>query len=540
MRKEIIFAVVLTLWTSSTPAKYLQWFVKRQAQEKPKLIKQSIRFDPERMRLPESCPIPLEKIAVILKLDQQNLWVGGKEDFGVALYQADLKRWRYFGPARYMPTGGISQIGLSADGAIWVRSRGGISKLYTRAMTLEEKAKIFLERLRKRHVKHGFIRFLALKKPGQPELGGFLPHQDNDGLWTSLYVMTESFRYAVTRDPLAKKYARESLKALMWLHDITPVPGFIARSIVERGEVERRHYGGEWHLSKDGRWQWKGDTSSDESDGHFAAYAIYYDLVADEKEKLEIARYLRSMMDHIIRNNWYLVDVDGKPTTWGVWNPEVFKKTFWGKTARGLNALQVLMFLNVTYHATGEERYRKAFYDLIQEGYDRYLLRVSVTTHPRFVNHSDSELAAVAYYPFFRLEKDAQVLQKAQKGFQRWCKAELPERSPWFNFLCCIYGQDKKLCDRKSAIETLQDIPMSTLNWHVKNSHRADVKRDVPDRHNKLQLTRVLPISERCFLRWNGNPYRADECGNGNEEGDGVHFLLPYWLGRYHNLVSEE
>lgn len=518
-------------------ASYLQW-VSEQASRLPAGIASSLPYEKGETPLPPQCPVPEEKITVVLSRDDGLTLVGGGKDYGVALYEKG--KWRYFGGRRWLASDEVKRIVAGDQGDIWVETREGISRLFRRRMTLHEKAQVFLQRLRQRHIKHGFVRFLTLDVPGEPEKGGVLHHADNDGLWTSLYIAAEAFRYAVTRDPAAKQNAWESLQAMMWLQDINPIPGFFARSIVERGEPQRLRYGGEWHVSSDGKWEWKGDTSSDEADGHFFAYALYYELVADEAEKAIIRRYVRQMMDHIIEHDWFLVDLDGEPTTWGKWNPKVFRETVWGQTARGLNSLEVLSFLNTALHLTGDPKYLEAKKSLVKEGYDDYIKKVKVTTNPRFVNHSDDELAAVAYQPFFMFEKDEQLLSAASRGFKRWCKAELPEKSPWFNFLCCRYADDRNLCDVAGAVETLQDIPLDTLNWHVKNSHRADVELDpLPDRHGDQQLAHVLPISERCFLRWNGNPYRPDGCGAGNEEGDGVHFLLPYWMGRYFGLIEE-
>jgi hypothetical protein len=47
----------------------------------------------------------------------------------------------------------------------------------------------------------------------------------------------------------------------------------------------------------------------------------------------------------------------------------------------------------------------------------------------------------------------------------------------------------------------------------------------------------VLPYDELPIGRWNGNPYRLDGGDGGRSEGDGVYFLLPYWMGRYHKLI---
>jgi hypothetical protein len=49
----------------------------------------------------------------------------------------------------------------------------------------------------------------------------------------------------------------------------------------------------------------------------------------------------------------------------------------------------------------------------------------------------------------------------------------------------------------------------------------------------------VLPADERYFERWNADPYVADAGGNGTSEGAGVHWMLPYWIARYHGLLAE-
>jgi hypothetical protein len=56
----------------------------------------------------------------------------------------------------------------------------------------------------------------------------------------------------------------------------------------------------------------------------------------------------------------------------------------------------------------------------------------------------------------------------------------------------------------------------------------------------RTQADRVLPASERCLMRWNGNPYRCDGgSADGGTEEDGSAWLLPYWLGRYYGLIAE-
>ena len=63
----------------------------------------------------------------------------------------------------------------------------------------------------------------------------------------------------------------------------------------------------EWHICEDNPdCEWLGETSSDEMTGHYFAYGIYFDLVADKKEKKKIAEVVKTITDHIIENNFYI------------------------------------------------------------------------------------------------------------------------------------------------------------------------------------------------------------------------------------------
>jgi hypothetical protein len=53
---------------------------------------------------------------------------------------------------------------------------------------------------------------------------------DNSGLWTSLVVGAEYFRYGATQLPEAAQSASHFLAGMQRLHDVTGVPGLYARS----------------------------------------------------------------------------------------------------------------------------------------------------------------------------------------------------------------------------------------------------------------------------------------------------------------------
>src|SRR3954465_14249041 len=77
-----------------------------------------------------------------------------------------------------------------------------------------------------------------------------------------------------------------------------------------------------WRKSKDGKWLWKGDASSDEWCGHMMGYYFYYELAADAAEKEIVRKHVARLMDHLIANNYNMMDVDGTHTRWSVWSPD--------------------------------------------------------------------------------------------------------------------------------------------------------------------------------------------------------------------------
>ena len=69
-------------------------------------------------------------------------------------------------------------------------------------------------------------------------------------------------------------------------------------------------------------WYWKGETSSDEIVGHYFAWYVFCELVADDAQKRQVRATCQRVTDHILDHHYYLVDTDGQPTTWGFWGPD--------------------------------------------------------------------------------------------------------------------------------------------------------------------------------------------------------------------------
>jgi hypothetical protein len=72
----------------------------------------------------------------------------------------------------------------------------------------------------------------------------------------------------------------------------------------------------------------------------------------------------------------------------------------------------------------------------------------------------------------------------------------------------------------------------------MKNSHRKDIEF-LPDNFRKQTIKELLPLGELPLFRHNSNIYTLDSEGNGQTLiSAGDVWLLPYWLGRYLNMIS--
>lgn len=484
---------------------------------------------------PEHRLLPWNEITVLAFEPPSFVWIGTRR--GLIRYDEKTDEVKYFAGLRYLPDNHVTGIGFDFRAtmrAVWVETPKGFSRLVFAPMTLEEKAQLFEERIRARHVRHGLTADSRLATPG--DLSTSRPvSTDNDGLWTAIYVAAESFRYAVTKSPEAREYARIGMRALIRLEQITGIPGFPARSFIKIG-LDDQPGDGEWHTTPDGEWRWKGDTSSDEIVGHYFVYPIYYDLVADEEEKKQIRDLVDRITTHILDNNYQLVDLDGKRTLWGWWGPDEIWKD---PDETGLRALHMLSHLRVAYHLTGKERYFTAYRELIDKHRYHLLQRNQKIGVPGHINHSDDELAFLSYYPLLRYETDEKLLEVYRQGLERSWLIERPERNPLWNFIYAA-GTGSKEFDLEASLRTLGEIPLDTISWTVTNSHRFDIVRAAEaDRHARVQSLIALPYAELPIMKWNGNPYRLDGGNGGRSEDEGAYYLLPYWMGRYHRLIAE-
>jgi streptogramin lyase len=498
--------------------------------------------------------LPSISIQCLVQGPDGRIWVG--TDRGVARY--DGQSWSLRHSRRWLLSDDVRDIAFDSQGTAWIATGAGVSAIKRKSMTMAEKADYFLNVCLTRHVREpGLVEKCSLRVPG--DTSTWEPRDDdNDGQYTAMYLAMESFRYAATKDPQAKANAKKAFEALRFLQTVTETPGFVARTVIpgswtkmadpnrkisdrqwaemvvdnpREKRVETR-----WRPSRDGKWLWKGDTSSDEITGHMFGYLFYYDLVADEAERRHVARHILNIVDYIIESGYVLRGMDGRHTKWGVWEPEKLNEDPDWAPERGINSVEILSFLKLAYHVSGDERYQKEYMHLLN-GHDYASnVRRAKTTNPTWRTHIDDELLALAYPCLMMHEDDPKLRRLYRESVDHWYAAVKADCSPFFEY---IYGACiGEVPQPDVSVASLRDASFDLVRWTVDNSHREDIRIVRTPEWEHLQTDRLLPPSERGVIRWDENPWRVVQGDGGHTESDGVWWLLPYWMGRYYGYIQ--
>lgn len=504
----------------------------------------------------------------------------------------DGEDFRYRQGLRWLPNDEVRDIAVASDGSAWIATAGGVSHIRFIDMTLAEKAKYYEDLIDKynRRTEFGYVLEASFDEAGNLNSPHHNHDSDNDGLWTCMYGAGECYAFAATGDPKAKERADLAWKAMRQLMVVTqggsnPAPkGFIARTILPT-DGENPNSGGytiegqkekqkddklwkvidpRWPTSEDGQWYWKTDTSSDELDGHYFFYGLYYDLVADEETKKVVREHVRDLTDHLINNGYQMVDHDGKPVRWARYDPEEMNGSMNWWVERGLNSLSMLSYLCTASHITGDPKYREHMKILMDEhGYHQNLMYPKAHMGAGTGNQSDDEMAFMTFYNLMKYEPDSELRQRYAFAWSHYWRLEEPEMNAFFNFAYIAGCKDVTVKTGfgeypviprsqdwlDESVESLLRFPLDRFNWRHDNSKRTDIiplpswSHLTDERRPRHMGYRpdgnVIPVDEQYFNHYNYGPWNlGGGSGGGNELGSGTVFLLPYYMGLYYGFVK--
>ncbi len=534
--------------------------------------------------------LPVKQFTCITADKRGNIWFGTER----GVVRSDGKAFRYRFSRRWLPDDHVNDLVIDKKGAAWIATNNGVCKIYFDEMNYEQKADYFTNQVESRHNRDGFICQNKLFEQYQKEPYR-LDISDNDGTYTAKYGAAQVFRYAVTGDKRARELALRSFMACKWLTEITHEAGFPARVIIpvdwpdpvndiyndayNKRRLERDPF---WKQilprfvkSKDGKYLWKCDTSSDELAGHYFFYALFYDLAAEtEHEKEMVRKVVKDVTDHLVRNGFLLRDHDGKPTRWADFSPE-FVNSERGWDQRGLNSMMMLSFLNVAHHVTGDPKYKDTAKMLMDEhNYHINAMQAKMFFPPEDVVPWDNNLCLTSMYGLIKYEEDPELLLMYRESLENaWLHISkqknalwnvlyaamtdhfkktvetgiyetgkvFPESGPFASFTARQYSNAD--CRYDDIIESLTLLPLDLIGYDMDNTHRLDVVFDptpgqAPDMGWHYDGY-ALPVDERGHVRQDrdGFALHAFE-GGGYQEQEGTFYLLPYYMARYYGLIE--
>ena len=486
--------------------------------------------------------LPWNELTTIQEIDG-NLWFGSTR--GAFMRRNDGK-FNYYASRRWLPSDKVIDIEKGPDSSVLVLTNKGLAQIHFEKMTLQEKAAFFQEQVRNRHIRHGFNATLGYMQDGDVSTGS-LEDSDNDGLWTSMYMGAEVFRYAVTKSEDALQNLRESMEAMERLYTINGVKGFPSRSFERRGY---KYEDKPWRRAEHPEWDWKSTTSSDEAIGHIFVFGAMAELVDDEDLKKRAVTLIDSLMQHVIDNDLYLVDWNGEPTLWGKWHPDYVNARPEMVGDRKINASNLLAMLQTGYHFTGKEIYKEKAFELMREhGYYENLMRPmsEIGRAPEDAddwskmlseswNHSDDEMYFLGYWGLYRYAFNDTLKSNFKDAIIDHWEIERPEKEGAWNIFTALTGVED--FDLEEAVWYLQEYPLDLVHWRVANSHRNDIQKMEPNFRNQT-ITEVLPPDELPINRHNANRFQLDGGDGGTSEySAGDIWLLPYWMGRYLGVIE--
>ncbi|MCK9639411.1 MAG: hypothetical protein M0R39_05830 [Prolixibacteraceae bacterium] len=484
----------------------------------------------------------------------RTMWVG--TDVGIVRFDKNYHPSLRFSK-RWLTDDKVSSIAFDKNGDAWIGTENGVSCIHRNNMTLADKEQNFYSQLMKRHIRDPWIcGSNRLEIPGDTATWRH-SDDDNDGEYTGGYLAMESFRYAVTKSEDARIKARKAFDFLTLLQTVTGTEGFFARTIVPADWKEvndgNRTYSPQqladklvedprykpveerWRKSADGKWLWKGDTSSDEMDGHMMGYFYYYEYAAGEPERNLIRKHVTKIIDRLMETNFNLVDIDGTHTHWAVWSPDQLNRDPDWSSERSLNSFELLAYMKLAAHITGNEKYEKAYRQLIEK--EGYLENASRLNHknPAWQIYFDLTMEGYIFPILLKYEKDPKLHQFYTKLIEEWMQHQKSGEN-LINNLTYTIATGKKV-NVAQTLEFLRDAPLDLVDWNIDHRIREDVQIVRSPILEEIQVAELPPASIRGTVRWDKNPWAATT-GNPRQVREPVFWLWPYWMARYLGIIK--
>ncbi len=358
-------------------------------------------------------------------------------------------------------------------------------------------------------------------------------------VFTGIYLASQSYRYAVTKNKQAIKNIRQVLSGIDRLFKVNetglmarltvPMDSPLARTIEFQGIKFRQR------TLEDGKvWISVQDegVSRDQYLGILFGLATVYEHVAEDYRDIGsvVKRLLALQFDFMVKNNWFL---SGDETKTGIPN-------FWMPGSD-----QKYAYLAVNNFVTGGKY--QARLNEIKQGVPAVWLATWLNTRNTVAKYYKFNLAYLSYYCILHFETDP-LIRKHIHGAHRIVESVTRNHlNPHFDLMRIDFGSVKK--------EHLADNIRAAMSQYIQRGHReGPVDRSLMNKYHfrELQLdsgketVTTIPVWPKDreyvrFFQWERNPWRlAHYPGNKRIESVGLSITWPYWFGRYLGVFSAD
>lgn len=384
---------------------------------------------------------------------------------------------------------------------------------------------------------------------------------ENSGLWSTLYLASQAFRYAATGDADALLQVRRVLRGMYYMMEITgkeglytrdfrdpKVPGLFCPSAPEEyappsdkmvgnrfvkvdtdgcfitWDPAANGGAGDWKKDSEhctdpkfGGFCWQRNVSKDEYSGHVFALGVVAKLVDDPEINEMVGSLLTRIGRHLVANNYWINDYDGRNTRYGSAHAMAMDEF------PGYNALLALTWTLVASAVTGEPDLVAAYHDcLLQESgtlkcieqgvempkdYRTYLSGMALALGCS-TNYDNVSMAMLSYLNLMWLEDDPanitlyrKEMEKETKGPDKEGRDIWAQQDPFYNFiLVAMMGANPS--DPDVAMQLIEESLCTMRSFPISNVRHGQDNSAMEvwctsERHGPLAKDPV-PVELRC------------------------------------------
>ena len=373
-----------------------------------------------------------------------------------------------------------------------------------------------------RHIPHGGgVIDPVFASPDSDEIVSYSRCGDS-AIWTGHFLAAESFRYAVTKSPDARVNIMTALQGIRQLLDVTG-NDLLARCAIP----EDSPYAGDI-LSEEGnshpiftgivdgrKWYWVGDTSRDQIVGVMFGLTAAWDLVDDPEVKAADAWLSSRIINYLLRHGWITFNPDGAPVS-----------TFWGR------ADQQLMILKLGNRQSSHygTQYRLLSLSIAPEA----IVGVGIDGLDPYGSYFKFNLDADTMWSVLTSGDNSYITSNFNNAYKIFRAVTEDHQNAFFDMVDRAIKGPNAARDQRVADMLDQWLLRPRRNVWVDNTLLVGTC------DNGSRACDPIPVAQRVttdFI-WQRSPFQLSGGGTGTIETAGIDYILPYWMARYYQVVS--